>query len=71
MTAASFTFQSIDGTEIFAMKWSPEGLKKPKAAVQIAHGYAEHIGRYDVFASKLAEAGIVVYGNDHRGHGKM
>ena len=70
MTAASFTFPSTDGTEIFAMKWSPEGLQKPKAAVQLAHGYAEHIGRYDAFASKLAEAGIVVYGNDHRGHGK-
>ena len=41
------------------MKWSPEGLQKPKAAVQLAHGYAEHIGRYDAFASKLAEAGIV------------
>lgn len=70
MTAASFTFPSTDGTEIFAMKWSPEGLQKPKAAVQLTHGYAEHIGRYDAFASKLAEAGIVVYGNDHRGHGK-
>ena len=70
MTAASFTFPSTDGTEIFAMKWSPEDLQKPKAAVQLAHGYAEHIGRYDAFASKLAEAGIVVYGNDHRGHGK-
>ena len=70
MTAASFTFPSTDGTEIFAMKWSPEGLQKPKAAVQLAHGYAEHIGRYDAFAGKLAEAGIVVYGNDHRGHGK-
>ena len=70
MTAASFTFQSSDGTEIFAMKWSPEDLQNPKAAVQLAHGYAEHIGRYDVFARKLAEAGIVVYGNDHRGHGK-
>ena len=69
MIAASFTFQSSDGTEIFAMRWS-EGHRKPKAAVQIAHGYAEHIGRYDAFASKLAEAGIVVYGNDHRGHGK-
>ena len=34
MTAASFTFQSTDGTEIFAMKWSPEDLQKPKAAVQ-------------------------------------
>ncbi len=70
MTAASFTFQSSDGTEIFAMKWSPEGIQKPRAAVQLAHGYAEHIGRYAAFAHRLAEAGIVVYGNDHRGHGK-
>lgn len=70
MTAASFTFRSSDGTEIFATKWSPADLQKPRAAVQIAHGYAEHIGRYAAFAGKLAEAGIVVYGNDHRGHGK-
>ena len=60
MTAASFTFQSSDGTEIFAMKWSPEGIQKPRAAVQLAHGYAEHIGRYAAFAHRLAEAGIVV-----------
>ena len=70
MTAASFTFQSSDGTDIYAIKWSPEDRQKPRAAVQIAHGYAEHIGRYETFAGKLAEAGIVVYGNDHRGHGK-
>ncbi|CZR09179.1 alpha/beta hydrolase [Trichococcus collinsii] len=70
MTRTSFTFQSTDDTKIFAMKWSPEAQQKPSAAVQLAHGYAEHIGRYDTFASMLAEAGIVVYGNDHRGHGK-
>ncbi|CZR03208.1 alpha/beta hydrolase [Trichococcus ilyis] len=70
MTATVFTFRSSDGMEIFAMKWSPESPRKPKAAVQIAHGYAEHIGRYDHFAHKLVEAGIIVYGNDHRGHGK-
>lgn len=67
---ASFTFRSSDGTEIFAMKWSPADSQKPRAAVQLAHGYAEHIGRYAAFAGKLAQAGIVVYGNDHRGHGK-
>lgn len=70
MTAVSFTFTSTDETEIFAMKWLPEEPQKPRAAVQIAHGYAEHIRRYAGFAGKLAEAGIVVYGNDHRGHGK-
>ena len=55
MTVVSFTFKSSDGKEIFAMKWSPEDQQKPKAAVQIAHGYAEHIGRYDVFALRIAE----------------
>ena len=70
ISSMEFRYPSGDGTEIFAMKWSPEDLQKPIAAVQLAHGYAEHIGRYAAFAGKLAEAGIVVYGNDHRGHGK-
>lgn len=70
ITAMPFTFKSSNRTDIYAIKWFPENQNKPKVAVQIAHGYAEHIGRYDAFARGLAEAGIVVYGNDHRGHGK-
>lgn len=42
----------------------------PKAIVQIAHGIAEHIERYDDFMSFLAENGFVAVGNDHLGHGK-
>ena len=42
----------------------------PKAAVQIAHGMGEHIGRYGRVAECLNAAGYVVYGNDHRGHGQ-
>ncbi len=38
--------------------------------VQIAHGMAEHIGRYDDFARFLASNGFIVCGNDHLGHGK-
>jgi len=30
----------------------------------------EHIGRYQTFIEELAHAGLVVYGNDHRGHGR-
>ncbi len=37
--------------------------------IQIAHGMGEHIGRYQKFVEKFAHAGVVVYGNDHRGHG--
>lgn len=40
------------------------------AVLQIAHGVAEHIGRYDAFAKFLASNGFVVCGNDHIGHGK-
>ena len=42
----------------------------PKAVVQIAHGIAEHVERYDDFAAFLAENGFVVVANDHLGHGK-
>lgn len=65
----SFTFQSDDGMEIFVSKWSQEGEKKPKAVVQISHGMAEHIDRYDRFARELVAQNYIVYGNDHRGHG--
>jgi alpha-beta hydrolase superfamily lysophospholipase len=36
----------------------------------IAHGYGEHIGRYDHVAAALANHGAAVYGLDHLGHGK-
>ena len=47
--------------------WVPED---PHAALQITHGMAEHIDRYDEFASFLAENGVLVYGNDIASHGK-
>ncbi len=47
--------------------WVPED---PHAALQITHGMAEHIDRYDEFASFLAENGVLAYGNDIASHGK-
>ncbi len=47
--------------------WIPE---EPHAALQITHGMAEHIDRYEEFASFLAENGVLVYGNDIASHGK-
>jgi alpha-beta hydrolase superfamily lysophospholipase len=38
--------------------------------VVIAHGYAEHSGRYGHVAAALTEAGFGVWGLDHRGHGQ-
>ncbi|MCC3355331.1 alpha/beta hydrolase [Bacillus sp. REN16] len=70
MTCTDFTFMTDDGVTIFCKKWENDGQVIPKGVVQIAHGMAEHIERYDLFAKGLTMAGYVVYGNDHRGHGK-
>jgi alpha-beta hydrolase superfamily lysophospholipase len=36
----------------------------------LVHGYGEHIGRYHQAAADLVAHGAVVYGPDHRGHGR-
>ncbi len=69
MTADSFTFPSQDGLDIFVYAWLPRDAA-PRAVVQIAHGMAEHAGRYGRLAAALNEAGFTVYANDHRGHGR-
>ncbi|MEH7222754.1 lysophospholipase [Bacillus sp. JJ1566] len=70
MTSTDFTFLTDDGVTIFCKKWEGESNTHPKGIIQIAHGMAEHIERYDLFAKVLIEEGYIVYGNDHRGHGK-
>ncbi len=45
-------------------------VDRPKAVLQIVHGMCEHMARYDDFAEYLNKAGIIVAGNDQRGHGK-
>ena len=53
---------------IYARRCIPDGT--PRAVVQIEHGIAEHILRYEPFMRFLAEHGIVSVGDDHLGHGK-
>lgn len=68
-TFTDFTFLSSNGkTNIHARRCDPDTA--PKAIVQLAHGIAEHIRRYDAFAEFLACNGFVVFGNDHLGHGE-
>ena len=65
-----FTFLSTDGkTQLHGMRWEPEG-RSVRAVLQICHGVAEHIARYDAFARYLNELGIAVVGHDHLGHGR-
>jgi alpha-beta hydrolase superfamily lysophospholipase len=42
----------------------------PHHIVILAHGYAEHLGRYDHVAEFLTARGAVVAGPDHWGHGR-
>jgi len=64
-----FYYESSTGkNKIRAKMCIPDG--SPKGVVQIAHGIAEHIDRYEDFMRFLAENAYVAVGNDHLGHGK-
>lgn len=64
-----FYYPSSDGIHrCYAREWLPEG--PPRAVVQLVHGVAEYVGRYDSFASWLAGRGFLVAGEDHLGHGR-
>jgi alpha-beta hydrolase superfamily lysophospholipase len=47
--------------------WDPVG--SARASVVICHGYAEHSGRYEAVAARLARQGLAVWAIDLRGHG--
>ncbi|MGD0709840.1 MAG: alpha/beta hydrolase [Bacteroidales bacterium] len=55
------------GKTIYYYKWTCKN--KAVAAIQIVHGMAEHAFRYNDFANFLTNNNIIVYANDHRGHG--
>lgn len=62
-----FTLHGSDGVAVAAYRALPAG--DIRGVVQIAHGMAEHFGRYHRLAGRLTRAGYAVYANDHRGHG--
>ncbi len=41
----------------------------PRYVALLAHGYGEHVGRYEHVAARLVDDGAVVVGVDHLGHG--
>lgn len=61
-------FAGAGGLEIYWQAWLPDG--PPRAIVLIAHGGAEHGGRYAWTAGQLSARGYAVYAIDHRGHGR-
>mgnify|MGYP002700494835 FL=1 len=62
---------ALDDHKIYVNIWKKsKAIKKPRAILHINHGMAEHSARYAAIAERFVQEGYVVYGHDHRGHGK-
>lgn len=62
-----FYYPSQGAGSIHTCRWEPEG--EIRGILQIVHGVAEYIERYDDFARFLNSHGFLVVGEDHMGHG--
>ena len=65
---ADGVFEGAGGLPIFWQTSTPDG--PPRGVVLIAHGYAEHLGRYREFVAHLNARGLAAAAIDHRGHGR-
>lgn len=63
-----FFFKSGSGARLHGCRWTPDS--QVRAVLQIVHGIAEYVERYDGFANFLNRQGILVVAEDHMGHGK-
>ncbi|MFA9201670.1 MAG: lysophospholipase [Cypionkella sp.] len=70
MTAPTteWTLAGHGGVPLHAQGWLPEGPARD--VIAIAHGYAEHGGRYGNLVERLVPRGYALYALDHRGHGR-
>ena len=70
MKKEDFYFDSRDGqSKIHAVRYTPD-TENILGVVQIVHGMAEYVERYEEFAEFLTARGFIVTGDDHLGHGK-
>ena len=71
MVKEEFYYDSRDKkSKLHAVRYTPEDRGSIRCIVQIVHGMAEYIERYEEFAKFLTDRGFVVVGEDHLGHGK-
>ena len=61
-------FQSLTGETLEQFTWAPDGAIA--GVIQIVHGMAEHIARYNDAAEALNHASFAVVGHTHAGHGE-
>lgn len=70
MRKEEFTFASRDNvSKIHAVRWLPD-QDNIQGVIQIVHGMAEYVERYEDFAKFFTDRGYLVTGEDHLGHGK-
>jgi alpha-beta hydrolase superfamily lysophospholipase len=62
------TLTGQGGVSLYIRAWLPD--MPAVGVIVIAHGLAEHCGRYEHVAANLVSQGYAVYALDHRGHGK-
>ena len=58
-----------DGHQVMVRQWRSSSGAPPRGVVHVIHGMSEHVARYEELAQAFASRGIVVIGEDHRGHG--
>ncbi len=64
----AFWLNASDAAPLYVNHWFAD--EAPRGVIMIAHGMAEHSGRYARIAQALVQAGFAVYAHDQRGHGK-
>lgn len=69
MSISEISFASANDRDT-VKGWIYTPLDKPRAVVQLVHGFGEHSRRYLHMIDKFIEAGFVVAADDHIGHGK-
>jgi alpha-beta hydrolase superfamily lysophospholipase len=60
-------FSGGGGRNLFRRAWLPA---EPERLFVLAHGYAEHSGRYEHVGAWFAARGCAVHAYDHQGHGR-
>jgi acylglycerol lipase len=61
-------FAGTGAQALYYQCWEPDA--RPRAVLAIVHGFGEHSGRYQNVVRHLVPRDYVVYGFDHRGHGR-
>ena len=61
-------FKGLGDLNLYYQCWLPSGSRR--AVLLVAHGFAEHGGRYGNLVDYFLPRGWAIYASDHRGHGK-